>query len=318
MTLQGIDISSWQAGIDLSAVPADFVIVKATQGTGYVNPDCSRAIEQARAIGKYYGIYHYISGGNAQAEADYFIDNCANWIGNGLLAVDWEQSENNAYGDENYLDQVVARIIQRTGVIPLIYGSQAVYQQMSNVAQRHNCGLWVAQYADMNTSGYQDNPWNEGAYDCAIRQYSSSGQLAGYGGALDLDKFYGDGSAWQAYAGANGVTQTVTTSPAPAPSANTYTVVSGDTLSGIAARFGTTWQALKQINGIQDENVIKPGQILTIGNVSVPSANTYTVVSGDTLSGIAARFGTTWQALKQINGIQDENVIKPGQILTIG
>lgn len=36
MTLNGIDISNWQAGINLSAVPADFVIIKATEGTTYV------------------------------------------------------------------------------------------------------------------------------------------------------------------------------------------------------------------------------------------------------------------------------------------
>lgn len=58
MALNGIDISSYQKGIDLTKVPADFVIVKTTQGTGYVNPDASRAITQALAAGKRVGIYH--------------------------------------------------------------------------------------------------------------------------------------------------------------------------------------------------------------------------------------------------------------------
>ena len=43
MSMNGIDISSRQAGIDLAKVPCDFVICKATEGVGYVNPDCSRA-----------------------------------------------------------------------------------------------------------------------------------------------------------------------------------------------------------------------------------------------------------------------------------
>lgn len=71
MSLNGIDISNWQAGINLAAVPADFVIAKATQGTGYVSPDCARQIEQARQTGKRFGVYHYVSGGNAVAEANH-------------------------------------------------------------------------------------------------------------------------------------------------------------------------------------------------------------------------------------------------------
>ena len=68
MALNGIDISNWQKGINLAAVPADFVIAKATQGTRYVSPDCARQVEQARATGKRFGVYHYVSGGNAVAE----------------------------------------------------------------------------------------------------------------------------------------------------------------------------------------------------------------------------------------------------------
>ena len=53
--MNGIDISSYQSGINLSVVPADFVIVKLTQGTGYVNPDCARAVNQALAAGRRIG-----------------------------------------------------------------------------------------------------------------------------------------------------------------------------------------------------------------------------------------------------------------------
>lgn len=38
MALNGIDISNWQSGINLAVVPCDFVVIKATEGTGYVNP----------------------------------------------------------------------------------------------------------------------------------------------------------------------------------------------------------------------------------------------------------------------------------------
>ena len=46
MALNGIDISNWQSGINLAVVPCDFVVIKATEGTGYVNPDYERAYRQ--------------------------------------------------------------------------------------------------------------------------------------------------------------------------------------------------------------------------------------------------------------------------------
>ena len=63
MALNGIGISSAQAGMDVSKVNADFVIVKATQGVTYVNPYCNKHYAQAKASGKLRGLYHYAEGG---------------------------------------------------------------------------------------------------------------------------------------------------------------------------------------------------------------------------------------------------------------
>lgn len=204
MPMNGIDISSHQTGINLAAVPADFVIVKTTQGNWYVNPDADRAYQQAKRAGRLLGVYHYIDGsGGAQAEADYFIDQCRGYLGEALLAVDWEVDDNRVWGDLAYLEQVVRRIIARTGVKPLIYTMQNSYTAVKPVADRLDCGLWVAQYADNNPTGYQAHPWNEGAYGCAIRQYASTGRLPGYGDNLDLNLAYFDRDAWKRYANPN-------------------------------------------------------------------------------------------------------------------
>ena len=89
MTMRGIDIASYQAGISTtgSSPPLDFVIVKATQGTGYVNPDCARAVDQALDAGVAAGVYHYIDGSGATAEADHFIDQITGWIGRALICL---------------------------------------------------------------------------------------------------------------------------------------------------------------------------------------------------------------------------------------
>ncbi|WP_102280014.1 LysM peptidoglycan-binding domain-containing protein [[Lactobacillus] timonensis] len=108
----------------------------------------------------------------------------------------------------------------------------------------------------------------------------------------------------------------------------TYTIQAGDTLSGIAAKFGTSYQALARLNNISNPNMIVVGQTLRINgsasaNVSQPSTSyssngTYTVQAGDTLSGIAAKYGTSYQAIASQNGISNPNAIYVGQTLRIG
>ena len=198
--LNGIDVASHQAGIDAAGIAGDFVIAKATQGTSYVNPCCVAQAEGAEAGGKCVGVYHYVSGGNAEREADFFLDNVRNWIGKYMLCLDWESNQNSAWGDESYLRRVAQRVIDRTGIPPMIYVQASHMAQVKPIADALDCGLWIAQYASNAPTGYQATPWNEGAYSCAIRQYTSSGRLAGWSGNLDLDKFYGDRSTWAKYA----------------------------------------------------------------------------------------------------------------------
>lgn len=141
------------------------------------------------------------------------------------------------------------------------------------------------------------------------------------------------GTRWQDIAAINGIGSPYTiypgqvlrlsggSAPAPAAPGGSYTVVSGDTLSGIAAKYGTSWQTLQSLNGLADPNKIYPGQVLRVpGGEAAPAApasQSYTVVSGDTLSGIAAKFGTSWQALAQINRLANPNLIYPGQVLKV-
>lgn len=229
MAMQGVDVSSWNTGIDFTKVPADFVIAKATQGVNYVNPDCDRVVQQCIRLGKCWGTYHYVDGSGAQSEADYYVNNVKGYVGKGILCIDWESGSNKAWGNYDYLSQLVAHVIERTGVKPLIYVQASAYAPTAEVAKRHDCGLWIAQYANMNTTGYQDRPWNEGKYACAIRQYSSAGRLSGWNGNLDLDKFYGDANAWRRYAGASG-----TPAPAPAQAAPSVPQIAVDGIIGAA------------------------------------------------------------------------------------
>ncbi len=110
------------------------------------------------------------------------------------------------------------------------------------------------------------------------------------------------------------------------PQSHSYTVRSGDTLSGIAARSGTTVGALMAANPqIRDSDLIYAGQTIRIpgggGSDPAPSPDaprSYTVRSGDTLSGIASRFDTSVSRLMSLNPqIRDPDLIYAGQRLRV-
>ncbi len=121
---------------------------------------------------------------------------------------------------------------------------------------------------------------------------------------------------------------------APAAPA-TYTIVRGDTISGIAARYGLNTNTVLQLNGLSGNTIIYPGQQIKLsGSAAAPSAPapapspepspasssaaSYTVVSGDTLSGIAARHGVALSDVFSWNGLNGRSIIYPGQKIKVG
>lgn len=201
MAMQGIDISYAQAGLDLSKVRWDFVIIRSSHGMT-VDPHCDGFYQQAKQLDRPRGVYHYVEGGDAIAEADFWVSHIQGYLHDGIICVDFEDGCNAAAQDFGYLDRFVGEVKAKTGIAPLIYGPAKDYAKLSGVADAHGCGLWIAQYPDYTPTGYDDKPWNEGAYECAIRQYSSVGRLSGWPGNLDLDKAYMDADEWKKFVGA--------------------------------------------------------------------------------------------------------------------
>lgn len=99
----------------------------------------------------------------------------------------------------------------------------------------------------------------------------------------------------------------------------TYTVKRGDTLSGIAAQYGTTVSNLASLNNIKNVNRIYVGQVLKVNGTAngSNSAKYHKVVAGDNLTKIAKKFGTTVNALVNLNGIKNPNLIRVGQKLRV-
>ena len=109
----------------------------------------------------------------------------------------------------------------------------------------------------------------------------------------------------------------VSSAPIQAPAANTYTVQSGDTLSSIAAKFGTSYQTLASLNGISNPNLIYVGQVLQVTGSASTGSVYYTVRAGDTLSSIASRYNTSYQSIASLNGLANPNLIFAGQTLKV-
>lgn len=120
--------------------------------------------------------------------------------------------------------------------------------------------------------------------------------------------------------------------PAPTTTSTTITVSGGDSLAGIAYRYGVGVSALLRANSMTITTVIHPGDTLVIpagasiptaatpaavASTSISTASTYTVAAGDALAGIAWRHGVKPGALVKANSITIASVIVPGQTLTL-
>ena len=215
-----IDIASWQAGLNLESLFAqnpslDGVIVKATQGLTYVNPEYVGWTKWLAEHGKPFGVYHYCCGTNSAQEAELFYKTVKPYIGKCIPVADYEGDALSS--GTVWLKKFLDRFYELSGVRCMIYCSISVVQEQNFSALTAH-PLWIAQYADMaNVNGFIDSPWQRGSVSPFAKywmhQYTSRGLLKGWGGIkvtydengnkhetvtgyLDFDKFYGTVNDW--------------------------------------------------------------------------------------------------------------------------
>lgn len=197
MAIYTVDVYSGSSDSIIRDSHAQGVIVKATQGTSYVNPRCNHQYELAGQLGKLRGLYHYAGGGNPEAEAQYFINNIKNYVGKAVLILDWESYQNASWGNSNWSLRFANEVHRLTGVWCLIYVQESALWQVANCAK--DCGVWVAKYASMNWNSWTlpDMSVSSGAFAC----------LTGWqftGGDMDRSIFYLDANAWNKIASGDG------------------------------------------------------------------------------------------------------------------
>lgn len=227
MTLKVVDVYSGSPRWYATDENADAVIVKATQGTGYVNPFCDTDYQAAKKAGKLLGVYHYAGGGDPISEANYFLKNVKGYIHEAILGLDWESSQNASWGNGNWCRQFVNEVHRQTGVWPIIYVQFSAVNQVANCAD--SCGLWGAGYP-WYTNTWEVPPFLS-SYNFAPWKCLTGWQFTG--NTEDRSLFYVDANGWRAIAKGDGQVDH-TTQPDPAKN-ETKT-------SNVPAYAGTTWR----------------------------------------------------------------------------
>lgn len=313
-TYQGIDVSEWQGEIDYEEVARngiEVVYIRSSEGTTYIDPYFRTNYERAKANNLKVGIYHYMIARTveeAEEEATFFASVIAGVEADCRLALDFE-----SFGDLN-VDEIntvalafLRKAEQLTNKEMVVYSNTNDAINIFSREIANNYPLWVAEYEVRE-------PVNNGKWSSWIGyQYTDRGVIRGINGFVDRDEFTKEIF----------LSDTTTIPDNTGKDSNDYntkyTVKRGDTLSRIAAQYGATVENIAKANNIQNPNLIYVGQTLVIPTVNEKTSNieTYIVKSGNTLSGIAVRFGTTVEQLVRLNNIRNANLIYPGEVLTI-
>lgn len=204
-----IDISSHQADLNLVAVSNSIqgAIVKATEGTSYVNPYCDRHYQQAKGADLLRGFYHFAGSSDPLAEAGFFYRNVLGYLHDGIPVLDWEGVYRNGKcifeQSVDWVNQFVRQFHTLTGIWPWIYANPWRFNQGG---VEPNCARWVASYPEVAHPTFaQAASWNCPSADGNVVawQFCSDGRVSGYNANLDCSVYYGDRESWLRYAGYN-------------------------------------------------------------------------------------------------------------------
>jgi len=199
--LEGIDVSRWQATINWAQVKAagkQFVVMKATEGTGYVDPMYATNRAGAMGVGIPMAAYHFASpdssAGEAVQEADHYVAVAGLTAGNLLPALDLEQTGGLAPAAlqvwvRAWLDEVTAKL----GIRPMIYVSPSFWSSKvgnnTSIALAGYKTLWIANWG-VTSPTVPANNWSGNGY--TFWQYTDCGHVAGITtGCVDLDRYNG-------------------------------------------------------------------------------------------------------------------------------
>lgn len=320
MLLKGIDVSQWQGEIDWSKVKSsgiEYAIIRT--GFGRKNPNQTdthfyKNIKNAKQAGVKVGVYHYSyaeSAEDAINEASYCLEILKNEPLDLPVYFDIEDNSIAEKHDKTIRTQMCINFcsaIEKAGYWAGVYANKNWFDNYLNYDElKKRYTLWLAHYGI-------DSP----SLNCDLWQYTSTGKVDGISGNVDMNYMYRDlikeiNNKNDEYVYVKPETKPTNTQ------LNSYTVQNGDTLSGIAMKYKTTWQNLASLNNMENPNIIYPGQVLKVPLTSTLASTLYTVQSGDSLWSIAEKFlgnGQRYREIKSLNSLTNDEIY-PGQNLKL-
>lgn len=340
MALKGIDVSQWQGNIDWQKVKGagvQFAMLRAGYGRNNLDTKFHRNAQRAIAAGIPIGLYWFSYALNvemARREAQYAVEVAKKYKITWPIAYDLEYDtvsyavKNGVAITKSLATQMAIAFceeIKRLGYIPMVY-TNLDYLNRYFDRSKLPYDLWYAQYA--STASVADKE---------IWQYSSKGSVPGIAGNVDMNhgyKDYGNGEPIQP-------------EPIPEPEGTTLELaaavmqgkygVGEARKNALGSRYEEVQNFINHIASASTDTLVAEVMQGKYGNGETrktvlgskykavqdkidgrgSGAVYYTVRSGDTLSGIAAKYGTTYQKLAQMNGIANPNKIYVGQKLRV-
>ena len=319
---EGIDVSQWQGNINFSEVKEagiQIVYIKASEGTGYVDPYFRRNYDGATQNGLDVGFYHYLTARNQEQaieEAEHFANVIAGTTPDCKLAMDFESFGDLSNEEINNLSFVFLRKVEElTGREMVIYSDTSNAKNIFSRELAEQYPLWVAEY-DV------ESPQDNGKWNTWIGfQFTDEGIVNGIERYVDRNKF-----TEQIFEGKTSDKIPERENIGTGENAGdtfVYTVQRGDTLSKIARNFNTTVEEIVALNNIQNPNLIYVGQKIIINTITMNNTNlmgkkiVYRIQRGDTLYKIARRYGTTVNNIVRLNNIQNPNLIFAGTTIIV-
>ena len=260
-----IDVSEHQGNINWDQVKStgvEGVIIRCGYGDNIASQDdkqWKRNADECTRLGIPFGVYIYsyaTSMAQAESEAQHVLRCVKGYKLSYPIYLDLEHAGTEAGAVERA--KRFGDIIEAAGYWCGIYANLNWWNNYLPGLDRFT--KWIAQYnSSCDYVGKNKDMW----------QYSSSGRVAGISENVDMNECYRDFP--KEIKGVSTKPSTPKPTPAPAPSAETHTVKSGETLSGIAAKYGTTYQHLAAINGINNPDLIYAGQVIKIDGAAAPA-----------------------------------------------
>lgn len=312
MVMKGIDVSRWQGSIDWQSVKnsgIQFAIIKAggSDAGFYTDPYFETNYANAKSVGMPLGVYYFVGAGctsrdDGIADANRFIEMLKGKQFELPVYMDFEAPNADNVNGNTQAVLGFCQTMEHAGYYAGIYASDiSGFKDRLHTSALTQFTWWVARYGSepqyaLNSKG--------------IWQYSSSGSVSGINGNVDMDYCYIDFESVIKSKGLNGY------------SAGTKYTGSATTTKSVDQLAKEVMQGLWGNGEERKTRLTNAGYDYAkvqarVNTLSAPQEVYYTVQSGDTLSGIASKYGTTYQNLASMNNISNPNLIYTGQKIRV-